>query len=340
MKQLNNVELSDFSSQCALLLHSGITIYEGISLLMEDAETDTLKEFFTEIYKKLDEGESFYEALKNTDSFPDYMLNMIHIGEETGSLEEVLNSLSNYYQREENIFLNIKNAITYPFIMIGMMIIVIFVLVTKVLPVFEKVYNQLGSEMKGINSTLLSIGNFLNGTSLVFFIVVAAILLLLFFLVNIRNNTSFINFFLTKNFKEKMATGRFANAMSLSLNSGLDTERSMEMALELVKDTKVFQKANKCLSLTKEGESFKDALKTSKIFSNTQIRLIDIGFASGSIDTVMERIAKSYEDETNNSIDKMISVLEPTLVIILSVIVGFILLSVLLPLVAIMANIG
>ena len=126
----------------------------------------------------------------------------------------------------------------------------------------------------------------------------------------------------------------------MTFSSGIDTYTSLEMVAELVGNPRMREQILQCQERLHKGDNLSEALVESQIFSNVHSRMVAIGFRSGNIDTVMQKIADSYEKETDERMQSIISVLEPTLVIILSIIVGLILLSVILPLMGIMSSIG
>lgn len=342
---LSNSEIATFCGQTAMILNAGITPAEGMQILLSDTSNETGKQIIKKIADFCDEGESFSNALKSSGVFPDYVVHLCTLGEESGNLDNVMESLASYYEREESISENIRGAVRYPFIMIAMMFLVVFVLLTKVLPIFNQVFIQLGSEMTGISATLLNIGKNLNKYSLLFLIIVFVLLLIFFLAFKTRKghelSTRFLTAFpLTRGFYEKVAAGRVASGLSMTINSGLDTFNSLNMVYNLVDNRKMREKLVVCKERLEAGDNLAEALSASAIFSNLYSRMITIGFRTGSIDRVMKKISEIYEKETDSKLQNILSILEPTLVIILSLIVGLILLSVILPLMGIMSSIG
>lgn len=178
-KSLSNQEIASFCSQTAMLFHAGITPVESMNILLNDSSTTQGAEILRVILDTCKHGVPFSKALQDSGVFPAYVLHMIALGEESGNLDVVMQSLADYYEREEAISDNIKSAVTYPFIMIGIMLLVIFVLLSKVMPIFNQVFIQLGSEMSGISASLLQIGNSLNRYSLIIVIVLVILAFLL-----------------------------------------------------------------------------------------------------------------------------------------------------------------
>lgn len=344
-KKLSNEELSAFCSQVAILLHAGITPTEGIRILLSDTTDPGSKKLLQAIIDEINSGSSFYESLMEVGVFPDYMLNTIRLGEEAGSLDEVMSSLAAFYEREASISENVKSAITYPLIMIVMMLVVIVILITKVLPIFNQVFIQLGSEMTGFAASLMDIGSALNSYSIVFISIIVFLLLLYFFFSKteigkkaIRSFASKLHIF--KKFYEGLAAGRFAAGMSLAMSAGLDTFESLRMVSRIVENKKTEAKIEICREAISKGDSFSDGVKAAGIFSNVNNRMIAVGIKTGDIEVVLNKIADEYERKNEKKINEIISIIEPSLVIILSLIVGLILLSVILPLMGIMTTIG
>lgn len=145
---------------------------------------------------------------------------------------------------------------------------------------------------------------------------------------------------MTSKFVRKTAQYRLAFGMSMSLRSGLDPEQSLEMMIELVEEPDIAARISDCIMRMKNGSFFEEAIVQEDIFDGMHNRMIRIGQRTGSLDQVMEEIAQQCSEEASENIWNKISVIEPTVVILLAVIVGLILLSVMLPLMSIMSEMG
>lgn len=333
---LSNTELAAFFAQMAMIQHAGLPSVEGITMMEEDATDEPTKKLLTAIHETINETGLLYPALEASNAFPPYALNMIRIGEASGHLDEVMSSLSDYYEREDNISKEIRSAVTYPLIMVGIMIVIVAILLIRVMPVFDQVYRQLGTNMTGLSANLLKFGTFLGSYGYLLILLVIAAAAVTVWLIKERK----LQLPLLKDFYEKIAAGRFASGMALTMASGLDTDESLEMILELVDDEEARKKIKSCRQMTGEGLEFPEALAQSGIFSGLYSRMVSVGYRVGSVDTVMTRIASNYEEETQEKIHSLIAVIEPSMVAALSLIVGLILLSVILPLLGILSGMG
>lgn len=312
--------------------------------MLEDAGTGDEKTVLEDLISHIQETGSLYQALEASHLFPSYLLHMVEIGEETGTLDEVMDALQIHYNREDSIRKSLRNSVTYPMIMTGMMAVVVVILLVKVMPIFNQVFVQLGTEMTGFSRMLLNLGAALNRYSLLF-------LVLLFLIAGAALYGAFtpsgrkmfqtighkIKF--TRTLYENLAACRFASGMALTLRSGLHPERSMELVASLNTDPVFQKKLAQCEQEIHEGKDLPEAILAAGIFTGMYARMASIGSKTGSMDQVMEQIAEFYQDEIDTRMNNLLAVLEPTLVILLSLIVGVILLSVMLPLMGIMSGI-
>ncbi len=343
MKPLSNAELATFCSQLALTLRSGISSLEGLSIMAEDTPAGEGKELLTDLRGRMEQTGSLYDALESAGCFPSYMCSMVQLGEQSGKLDDVMQSLEDYYRREDYIAKSIKGAVTYPLVMLGMMVVVLLVLMIKVLPVFNQVFEQLGAQLTGISGALLSLSASVSRYGIVIVAVVLVLAAVLFYFFGTgrgRKRTGGASFFVSKKLREKIACARFASGMHLSLSSGLDIDQSLDMVSRLVEHPVVGRKVREIQELLAQGSSFAEAITETGMFSGVYARMVSLGGKTGAMDDIMEQISIQYDEEVQDQMASTISKLEPTLVAILSVAVGLILLSVMLPLMGIMSNIG
>ena len=339
---LSAEELSAFAAQLSLTVKTGIPLSEAIMILLEDAETESAKKLLGAILDKLEMSGTLADALKDAGVFPVYMTQMIEIGEAAGRLDHVLDSLQRYYSREDNIAKSAKNAITYPAIMLVILIVIIIILVTKVLPIFNQVFNTLGGEMTPLAQAAMRVGEVISGSSIVLVVIVIAVAAVLFVMwLTPKGRLGLVSAGqkLFRQLTDRMAAAKFASGMSLMLASGLDVDRAVELTLPLMSNPKMYQKVEQLKALMEKGESFTGSVVAVKIFSGMQGRMLTLGFKSGRLDDVMEQIADDYEKEVDDRLDHLISIIEPTMVAVLCVIVGLILLSAMLPLLGVMSSI-
>ena len=332
--------------ELAMLLEAGMTLHDSLQIMQDDETSKDGKAMMQNLIDALEGGESFATALNGSALFPRYMVHMVEIGEKTGRLVETLEALSEYYDRQSRLSVTIKNSIMYPAILLILMIVVVLILIVQVLPIFNDVFSRLGSQMSSLAVTLMNFGTWLGDAAIVIAIVIAAIFVIAFLawaLQGIRNGLkkAFMNRFGGRGIFDHIASSRFSSAMSLAMASGLDVTEAMDVAFSISGGSKaVDAKHKKCFDLLGAGKSLADSLSGAGILSSQDGKMLSIGSKGGKSDEAMAEIARRSDISVQDEIDRIVGKIEPTLVIISSVIVGVILLSVMLPLMGIMTSIG
>lgn len=330
--KLKPAYISKLCSELYDTISSGMSINDGLYMLMSDEDKDPVLETLLDETSK---GCNFSAAVKHTKAFPSYVEEMITIGEQTGRLDSVLKELSVYYQRQEEISQNIKNAVTFPLILLAILIVIVVLLLTQVLPVFNDVFKQLGVTMSSSAVTLMNIGIGIRTYSAVIisvFIVLAAAIIILYKLPSTHNKVMAV--FQGRKLRNQMSSSKFASAMSMTISSGMDIDESLEMSKKLC-DVETSDKIKKCQDMMKNGLSFDKAVQKTAILDPLSSRKLTISFHTGKTDEALKKIANDYTEKVNSSVDEKISRVEPALVIIMSLLVGFVLFSVMIPMLSI-----
>jgi type IV pilus assembly protein PilC len=342
MKNLNDRDLSLFCQQVAMIIHSGILAHSGIQMIAEDTKDLRKKAVFQQIADKLADNKTFAEALSSTSSFPDYFINMIRIGSETGSMDVVLDALSDYYDRRANMVENLKSAILYPAILVAMMLVVLIFLATTVLPVFEKVLNNLGGELSSGIIFLMGLGAFVSQFALFLLIALFIILGGAYFLLKTESGQSNLSKFIAKRkASEKFSIAAFTSSMSLMTKSGVGMEHAMKLSLGVVPNSKIKNKLNNCIDKMEQDQlDFVATLEEADLLSHSALGIISTGLRSGSLETAMKYVAELYEDEYLSALIRKVSLIEPIAIAVISILIGSILISVMLPLLGILSSIG
>lgn len=338
--------ISAFCMEMYLIIRAGIPFSEGIALLREDEPEQRRRTILDQLYQRLELGEPVAAAMRAAGGFPVYVVEMVEIGQKTGHLERVFHALAGYYERMEQLQKSIRNAVTYPAVLLVMMLAVVLVLLVKVLPIFQEVFHQLGAELSPVAQILMQAGQFLGTYGLGFLVLfVIAALAGFVFLRDENRKAQAMNWL--QQFSERweisrlIASSRLADALTMTLSSGMDIDDSLDMAMRLVLGAAMQEKITQCKrEMLLENKSFADASLNSGLFAPLYCRMLAVGFRAGSIDAVMEEVARRCAEQVDDKMEAMLNRVEPTLVIIMSVLVGLILLSVMLPLMSIMTAIG
>lgn len=341
--KLNNRELFQFCEQFSIILRSGMSAIEGLTILNDDSQTERGKEILTFLSKDMEESGSLAHAMEQSGAFPASAAAYVRTGEETGCLDEVMKGLSAFYAKEIQITDQIQSAVAYPLVMLGMMTAVIVILLVKVLPVFRQVFRQLGLEMSGISGALLGIGETLSHYSTAFLVLLAAMIGFILFLVLHPKGQELIRKIVCrfpgmKEIPVNLDYSRLCQCISLGIRSGLSPELCVELAGAVVTQTEIREKLASIQKQLAEGYGFTEAITESGLFKAMELRLISLGFQAGASDEVMEKLAEQYEEKSTDSVSHIVSILEPTIVIVLSILVGLVLLSVMMPLLGLLSE--
>ena len=338
-------ELTRICRGLALLLHSGVGLADGAFLMSREEQGDVAQLLET-LGNHLDGGCPLSDGLEQSGAVPEHTWAMVRVGESTGRLEDVLNSLADYYESRTAVKKQIRSAVAYPGTVLMLMLVVIGVLLVKVLPVFEKVYASLGRSMTGAAAGLLHTGRILKGMLPVLFGLLVALALaaaVLYFCPKWRQK---LVLFWQRRYGDR-GIGRtfndahFAQALALGLSGGLSPEQCVDLAGELLREIPgAAQRCQRCAQALQAGADLREAVEKGDFLPPAQRRLLNVGLKSGSGEQVMEKIAENRMAEAREELDKAISSLEPTLVLITSGLIGLILLSVLLPLADILSMLG
>ena len=331
-----------FCNQMAMILESGFSLNQGVTMVYEEMDDKNIKGVLQEVAKYLDEQVSFSEAIDLTKAFDDYMVNLVKVGETSGNLDDVMQSLSEYYARIDDITNKLKQALTYPIILIIMMVVVVRIIVFKVLPIFKDVLNGLGSDLSSYANSFMEFGQ-------IFSLICFAVLLVLVIViiagylyqrvthVNVLSNVVQKSF-LTRKLSRALNKAQITYALSLFISSGYDLQEAMKFVPKLVDDKQLRANLEKCNEDLINGDSFVEVIKKYQIYQGMQLNMIQVGFKTGQVDIIMKQLSNSFQEEVSRAIDQFLNIIEPTIVTLLSLVVGIVLMSVMLPLISIMSS--
>ena len=339
------LELSLFCHQVSLVLKSGIHPIEGIPLIADEMVNPTVRSALDQVGRDVVSGVSLHEALSRTGVFPSYLITMTRLGETTGMLEQIMERLSSFYEKEDRMAKRIRSAIAYPIMLLVLMLGIVILLVTQVLPMFSRILGTLGGEVPATTRLLLDGSSFFGRCRL--WLLVGFVLLAVGFVVWIRSERGRARWDAVKlrlpligRVLVKTAAARFSAGLAIVLRSGMELREGLDLVCELPENRHVRTMIMQVAEGVNAGESLGTALEPVSLFPPLFTRMIQIGQRTGELDKMMDKIAVVYEGEVDHSVQQMTNAIEPLLVLILSVVVGVILLAVMLPLINIMGSIG
>lgn len=337
---LTHEEISALCLELSMLLHAGVDPAQGLSLVAQETREIRRRELLEQMTRRMDEGKPLSCAVEESCAFPQNVSAMLKVGERTGRSEQALTALAQYHLKRSQAESRLRSALLYPSILLTLMLGVILVLLTKVLPVFQQVYAGLGGEMTGLAGGLLRLGQLLNTALPVLCAVLGAIVLAAVCVATIPPLRKKITGLQRGKLSVKTAQAWFAQGLSMALASGLGGEEALETARNLLDHEQFARRVKAAQELLSQGDSLAKALLNTELLPAGQCRLLELGFAGGSGDGAMAQIAQRMEEEAEEALERLLSRVEPALVVCCSLLVGAILLAVMLPLTRIMAVMG
>ena len=344
MKKLSNDQVSTLCRELSYLMHAGMGNADALSLMSE--EDGPCRDLLKDMAREADEGTPLFETFQKSGVFPAYVSNLLMVGERSGKTEETLTALADNYEGQEKLNRQLRTSLLYPMILLLIMLVVIVVLLVYVLPIFDRVYAQFGVTLTGIAGGLLSFGQFLGKAmpvlcAILGIAIIAAILLT----VSPKARESIASWW-KKNHGDRgvmkqVNDARFSMALSMGLKSGMPIEQALFLAGQIQGDVPgAKERIEKCVSDLENGKDLARALEESELLPKTECRLLAAGIRSGVGDDAMDQITERMREKSELAISEKVSRVEPTLVILTSLLVGMILLAVMLPLMNIMSTIG
>ena len=342
-QQISAAELSIFCGQVALILEAGLPLYDGMETI---AGADNNSEN-AEMFKKVSDGVtatgSLYDALKDDDRWPEYMVEMVGIGERSGHLEEIMRGLEAYYAREDRIHTSVVGAVTYPLMLSILLAVIVLILLWRVLPVFRRVLAGMGVAMNESGSAMMHLGEVIGWVvmALVLIVIIGTLVIISLMKTNKRAQvTKFLRnvFPPIDKLNNDMTASRVSGVLSMMLSSGFPTDEALEMTEKVISDPDAAEKVKSIRSSLDEGKSFADSIEDAQIFSELHNRMIKMGSATGREDQVLGKLSILYESQVEDGISRLISIIEPTLVALLSIVIGAVLLAVILPMAGILSS--
>lgn len=339
---LTQSELSRIFRALSALLHAGILPAEGVCLLARE-EQGAISRLLTDMGRQLDLGETLSGSM---DAFPAWARAMVAVGEETGRLEEALSFLADYCDEGVRTRRLLKQCLAYPAMLFALMLLVIGLLLTQVLPVFDQVYASLGTGLTGVAGGLLVLGRKLEQSLPVLAVVLAAMLLSLGiyrFVPAVRNygNQKARTLLGDRGILQKFNNARFARALAMGIGSGLTAEEGLNLAGNLISD--IPGAAGRCAharQLLEDEGDLSRALEAASLLPPARSRMLAVGLRSGSVDRILTDIADRMETDARQSLEDLLSRVEPAIVLVSAALVGLILLSVMVPLLDILSALG
>lgn len=335
-KKFNDKKKEIFYRELGMLLKSGVDFKKALEIIKNQTTNQFDNSIIVSIKNKVVEGRSIHESMKETNQFSSYEYYSIQIGEETRKLEDVLHELHKYFVRKIQMRRQIISVLTYPTLVLLVTFLVLYFMLSKVVPMFSSVFKQFGSELPKSTQVIIKLSNnsgLIFGTF--FFIVIALVALHQTF----KNNNSYraaltkiilkIPFF--GKLIQKIYLSRFCQAMNLLITSRTTLLNSLTLTSKMIN----FQPIESAIEQIKiditKGSTLHESLKKHPVFETKLVSMIEVAEQINQLDTMFEKLTEQYNEEINHQTKMIGVILEPMIIIIIGVIVGVIMISMYAP---------
>lgn len=326
-----------FLRQFATLIEAGILLVNAIDLLSEQTQSVALREALNEISEDIKEGKSLSESMDLfPELFPKLLVQMIKSGEVSGNLQEVLDRMATYYEKQYNLREKISTALTYPIVVSTFAIVITIFLLVGIVPIFGDMYASMGEELPFMTQLVLGLSA---GIKRYWWIIAIILTLFIYIFQQMRKKDAGIYFFdhlslklpIVGTFIQKAVLARMTQTLSSLLNSSVPILQAIDVTSDVVGNQVVKEVLIEARASLERGESLAIPMEKSWVFPPLIIQMIRVGEESGALDEMLLKVSTIYEQEVNEASDKLQSLIEPVLIIFLAIIVGIIVLSIVIP---------
>jgi general secretion pathway protein F len=336
---MRNLEiLTACTRQMGTLLGSSIPLNETLKAMIEQAEQRSTETMFREIRERINQGASLADSLaEHPQMFGELYVNMVRAGEATGNVDVVLKRLADYLQSQRALRRKVVSALTYPAMMIGIGLIVVSILMTVVVPKITGMLTDMGQTLPTPTKILIGTSKFFKD----WWLVGCAILAVVFYAFErIYNKSAAGRLFVDRNLLRlpiigdllrKQAVARFTRTLSTLLQSGVPAVNSLEITRTVVGNRVIADATEVIRTRILEGTDIATPLKATGVFPALVGYMVNVGEQSGELEQMLDRVASAYDDEIDIATERLTSVLEPIMIVFLAVVVGYIVVSIILP---------
>lgn len=330
-------ELVVMTRQLATLIDAGLPLLRSLNVLIAQLKPSKLRDILRECAADIQQGSTFAEALaKHPKQFDRLFVNMVRAGEVGGMLEVVLNRLAMFMERRAALKRRVKGAMIYPIAVLLIAAGIVSFLLVKVVPVFAEIFEEFGGELPAPTRFLIACGDFMvyNWWLLLLIMnsgIITFKLLYKFHSVRRVSDKVSLKVPLIGDLVTKVAVARFARTLGTLITSGVPILQALKITKETIGNQIIQDAVDKVHDSIKEGDTIAAPLDETKVFPAMVVNMIDVGEETGQLDSMLMKVADIYDAEVEAAVEAMLALMEPAIIIILGGIIGFIVVSLYLP---------
>ncbi|ERI94165.1 putative type IV fimbrial assembly protein PilC [Clostridiales bacterium oral taxon 876 str. F0540] len=337
LKKVNTKDIAIFCRQFYTMLDAGLSINAALHILAEQLTNKKLRASLAKVEEEVRKGSTLSEAMKEQKKiFPELLVSMVETGEVSGNLDSIMLRMANHYEKENKINNKIKSAMIYPTALAIVAVSVVTIILVFVMPVFVEMFTSSGVKLPTSTRILLGLSNGLRSNWLIIIIVLILIIFFIRYYFKSDNGIYFANKMklslpIVKGLNEKIIVSRFTRTLSTMLASGIPLVQGLQVVSAVIGNKIVEDALTKAREKVMRGEGLAEPVKETGLFPPMLSSMIKIGEESGSLDEILNKTADFYDEELDAAITTFTSMLEPIMIVIMGVVVGFLILSIIQP---------
>ncbi len=335
-RPFGQAELMRFTRQLAILINAGVPIMECLEILHKQEQNMVLKRVVKNVSMQVEEGKSLFDALSSQQGFNKLYCSLVKAGEAAGILDSILNKLAEFLEKQEKLKKQVKSALTYPVIVVLVGVIVIFGLMTFVVPTFVGMLKESNQEIPWVTQTVIDVSDFFRNYTLLLVVGIFAA------------GMFFVNFIKTKEGKIqwdrftmkaplfgmliiKGNLGAFTRTLSTMLSAGVPIIDSLEICIDTLDNTQIAKDLTKVRQAVIEGKSITEPLARITYFPPLVTQMMKVGESTGNLDNMLVKVADVFQEEVEELVANLTKLIEPLILVVLGGIIGFVLVAMYLP---------
>jgi type IV pilus assembly protein PilC len=338
-------DLSIFCRQFSTMIDAGVSLVRALDVLGEQTQNPKLKRMIVDIQTEVESGQTLSKAMsKYPKTFTSLFIGLIRAGEVGGVLEEALQRLSHFLEKDMELRRKVKAALTYPAIVVVVAVGIVVGLCTFIVPKFVELFKDLGvKELPAMTQVLVDFSDFLKNKWWMGIIIILVTYVAIKYFGTTRIGRRVIDRIKLKvpvfgPLHHKIALARFSRTLGTLLVSGVPILQALETVAGTVGNSIISEAVMEARARIREGDKINDPLEKSKMFPPMVVHMISIGEESGALDQMLTKIAEFYEGEVDATLQSLTSAIEPVLIVFLGVCVGFIVIAMFMPLIQVIQN--
>jgi type IV pilus assembly protein PilC len=333
IKKFSTKDLSFCCRQLAAMLTSGLTLVKALDILSKEQPTEQAKEVWQSVYENVQKGESFSNSLEMYRGvFPEFLISMVNAGETSGQLDVIMQRMSDHYQKEVKMNNTIKGAMTYPLILGFLCIVVVIGMFTFIMPTFAGLYED-PEAMPAFTKVMMGFSDSLVHFWYIYILVIVGIVFGITYVMKIPGTRLKWDKFILKAptvgpLVVKIYTARFARTLSSLYSSGIPMVECLHRSSAILGNRYIDECFENVIDEVKQGETLSASIQRTEIFDSMFCSIIFVGEEAGALDTILTKSAEYYDEEADSAVGRLVSLLEPVMIIVMGVAVCMLLLAV------------